>query len=400
MYNIIVIRPSDSIADLRKIMSDELYRGFLAHGCNAHLIDLASPFCLDDFNRAVSTKVDFIFAFGQEAGAFCISDAPASNALGIPCVSFFIDAPYLYSDRFETKINNNIVTFMNKSQAKNFFKLCHTDYETSAVAFVPHAGITTDDPFTEEQFNQRSKRIFYVGSFIEYKDKPWQTGKDPDFVKQFIDDVYACINSSTDIDEAILYVLNQRGLTLNKDALYFLAMYTFRTLYHYEHGLHRMQILNHLIENGYETDIYGVNYPDSYKKYAHVSVKGQIHFLDLLKNLNNYKLTINPYHQSRGGHERIFNALANGCQCLGYKSSYYDEIFAGYEGVYFLPSKGDLTDSEIDKYIQQAVNETDFSAVKKTRQYVLDDHMWANRAKDVMDIFRLSQTKVVYTNNK
>lgn len=378
--------------DVRRLIADEIHRGFLQLGHNSTLVDLASPYLVDDLNKALTKDVNFVAKYMTDPIYAIQADGiPFTNKYKIPTITFSVDVPYLYVDRFENQLYKHSVTIMNRSYTKNFFKTCLPEYKTSCVSFMPHAGISAGIEFTEEQYYKRSNRLFFVGTFTGLPEqRPWEVEPMPNLVRDLMEDAYSCVDESTDIDEAILYVFQQRNLQLNDQEFSGkLFRFMFDRIYWYDHSVHRMKILQHLIDNGYEIDFYGMEWPESIKKYKNVFFKGSLNIVDTIKMFNNYKLTINPFHQSQGAHDRTFNALANGCQCLLYSGAYYQEIFAGYQGLHYLPHK-DLSADAIDKQIQTALNEVDFANMEKTRNYVLNNHMWANRAKQITEIHELN----------
>lgn len=400
MYRILLFRPAYSRAEALMLMTDELHRGLLELGHDCELLDMGSGYFKNDLATAIQKHVDFILFLGPvTVYDFLYNGVPLTNELQIPVITYLADPPYIHIDRFEVQLYHHIILYLNKVQAVNFTKWCLPNYKAKVNCFVPHAGISNNLPFTEEQFYKRSNRILFVASYPrEVGKKPWDNSEDeltPKYWRNFMEDVYCCLDENTGIDEAIMYMINERGLSFEESMQSDFISHTFRKVWNYFYAVTRIKTFDFLVDNGHEIDLYGVGWPESVKNYSNVAFKGEINYLDNINLLSSYKLSVNPVQQAHASHERVLNALANGCQSLLYKGTYFAETFDGYKGLHYIPTKGDIPDS-VNVEIKKAINEMPFKEIQRTRQYVLENHMWLNRAEQIIDIFNLSNLKVVY----
>lgn len=393
---VIVFKPHTSIHDLRRLVADEINRGFLHFGCDSIILDAGSEYFVDDINKTMNNQnVDLMVTFGTEPLTFIqVEGVPLVNRFKIPVISFFVDVPYCFPDRFND-VANHIVTVFDESYLKNFFNLCMPDYQTRCTALLTHAGISAGVDLTTEQFEKRSNRLSYIASYIEKPiEKPWAT-INKKMVRELHEDVYNCMDDNTALDEAIIKVFDYNNINFGKELQKDMVTYIFQNVSWYDYAIYRNKMMDHLAENGYEVDIFGDGWEGKYDKYPNIQYKGSLHIVDTIKILNDYKVTLNPYITQHGTHERIFFALANGCQCITMGSTLFDKIFNGFKGVHGLSRKNYIND--LDRKIKQALYKTDFNNVKKTNQYVLDNHMWKNRVEQMICLWEANSIQIVPT---
>nr|WP_243284278.1 glycosyltransferase [Clostridium tyrobutyricum] len=109
---------------------------------------------------------------------------------------------------------------------------------------------------------------------------------------------------------------------------------------------------------------------------------------DLIGLYSNYKVTLNDNNNFRNGsHERIFNAVSNGCQCITSKSSYYDKIFDKDKSI-IKYSRNNFENLDIN--IKKAIKPEAYYNIRETRQYVLNNHLWINRAQEILNLYQMS----------
>lgn len=394
IYRPICFQPPRSIHNIRITSMEELHKGFLKLGHDSVLLDMGSPNFANDINKVLRKTPNFLITYLQDPlYNIRVGDKSLPQILGVPVITISLDLVYQFFDRFEENLDRHVITAADKGSLEFIEILKNIDLKITCSSFLPHAGISADIPFTEEQYNSRSDRIVYFGSFNEkIQEKPWY--KYNSFLKNFMEDVYDLMGDNISFSQAFEYIVKQRELSLNSLLLRNLLFFTYNEVVLYDYNIKRNEIMNYLIKNNYKLDIYGENWPVDLQKYSNVSYKGSVDTKETVKLLNNYKLTLNLYNTWHGTHERVFLSLANGCQCLTHKSDYYLEKFASYEGIYYI-SRDDFT-RDLDMNINKALNEVDFISMKKVNDYVLNNEMWVNRAKAIIELFELCSFSVQF----
>jgi hypothetical protein len=369
-----------------RLFSDELHRSFLKLKVDSVLIDTGNGNWIDTLENQLRIGCSFVAAFNGIGAYLKVGDKSLYNIVNIPYIGIYVDHPLYHIKRLSNKIDRYIVTVVDKKHIQ-FLNSYFGEKHFSMKRFLPHGGISNKLAFNEKQFNSRSDNVLFTGTYRGLPEKKWLS-IDNSFLKNFIQDVFNARSEFMSIEESMEYVIDHRNIAIESNILNKIKMYTIRHIDNYDKAKARFDIIRYLLENGIAVDIYGNgNWNEFLSDYKNANYKGNVEMKALIDLYSNYKIALNDNNNFRNGsHERIFNVLANGCQCITSMSSYYDEIFHDDKSVikYFRDDFGDL-----NTRIKESFREESYANISKTKQYVLDNHMWINRAEEILKLYKL-----------
>lgn len=373
-----------------KFFTEQLHHSFKGMGFNSAMIDLTSPKWMSQLQDELNIGGSFFCSLNGIGSDLRINGESLPNILGIPFISIYVDHPYHHMQRLSQPIKKHIVTVVDKKHhafLQEYFKPDHF----AVSAFLPHGGIQNDQlVFSQEQFVGRSNTILFTGSYKGAPEQSWKSLDNP-FYADLIDEVFLARSGVMTIEDAFEYVLAHRNLHLSSDIRKKLKLLCVHSIDKYATSSNRHRLLQELIEHNFNVDIYGNrDWVDFVHKCKNVNYKGNVQMKDLIDLYCSYKITVNDNNNfNHGSHERVFNSIANGCYCVTAESSYYQEELNGIGAVlqYSRADYGTLAE-KINSILQD--NDYAYSVIEKSRQRVIDHHLWSHRAQTILDLYSFS----------
>lgn len=389
MSRVIIFKGASQYATLR-VFSDELVNSFKNIGVEAVTVDLTDKNFINILQQEINRGCNFFVGFNGvgidlKAGSNCLYDV-----LNVPFINILMDHPYHHIQRLTEKANRYVVTVVDKNHLE-FFKHAFHKEQFSVVGFLPHGGIKSSGlKYSREQFENRSANILYTGTLKTDISKGWHSLENLYF-KNLIEDVYNAKTDYKTIEESVLYVLNQRGTLVREAELAKIINYSLNFIDDYETRKNRWEVVEFLCVNNIPVDAYG-NGPwhDLSGKYKNIHYKGNIDLNNLIELYTKYKITINDNNNfRRGSHDRVFNALANGCLCITSNSLYYKEIFSENFLNICQYKRGDM--DNLKKVMYAVINNDNlYEEIAPIRDYVIEKHLWKNRAEKIMELYNMA----------
>ncbi|WP_195962663.1 glycosyltransferase family protein [Clostridium tyrobutyricum] len=373
--------------DALRLFAEELYKSFIKLKVETVVIDMTKKNWIEVLENELRIGCNFVLAFNGIGSDLRIKNNSIYNVLGIPYIGIYVDHPIYHIERLSNNINKYIVTVVDKKHIdflNNYF-----DKDKFLIKkFLPHGGIENKLGFNEKQFNFRNNNILFSGTYKGIPVRQW-LNIDNLFLKSFIEDVFNARTEFMSIEESVDYVIKQRNMTIRNDILNKIKLYSIQYIDAYDKSKIRFDILKYVLECGINIDIYGNgSWNEISDSYTNANYKGDITMNDLIGLYSNYKVTLNDNNNFRNGsHERIFNAVSNGCQCITSKSSYYDKIFDKDKSI-IKYSRNNFENLDIN--IKKAIKPEAYYNIRETRQYVLNNHLWINRAQEILNLYQMS----------
>jgi hypothetical protein len=386
MVRAIILKGLSQYGALR-LFADQLYKSFLELKIDSCIIDMTENNWIEVFENELRTGCNFVTAFNGIGSELKIKDKSLYDVVGIPYIGIYVDHPIYHIERLSNKIDKYIVTVVD-SKHLDFLNNYFQENQFIVKNFLPHGGIYNKLEFNEKQFNSRSNNVLFSGTYKGLPQRQW-LNIDNLFLKNLIEDIFNARTEFMSIEEALDYVISQRNIMLRNDILNKIKIYAIQFIDSYDKAKIRFDILRYVLESGITVDVYGNgNWNEISDIYKNANYKGNISMVDLIDLYSNYKITLNDNNNFRNGsHERVFNALANGCQCITPKSSYYDKIFGDNENIVSY-SRDDFEDLNV--HIKESTRLESYGDISRTRQYVLNNHLWINRAREILNLYEMS----------
>lgn len=386
MLRVIILKGLSQYGALR-LFADEMHKAYRQLKVDSVLIDLDSKDCIDRLEKQLNIGCSFVMAFNGVGSDLKVQNDSLYNVMNIPYVGIYVDHPRYHLERLSNDIRKYIVTVVDRKHI-DFL----TDYFPQNTflcrSFLPHGGIANNKTFNEKGFSVRSDNILFSGTYKGIPEKKW-VSFDNCFLRQFINDVYEARSEFMSIENAVDYVAKYRSIYIQESLWKKIKLHTVQLIDDYDKSQIRREILQYVLNNGYSVDIYGNGtWSEIANNYSNAHYKGNIEMSDLIKLYSQYKVTLNDNNNFRNGsHERVFNALANGCQCITTYSSYYDDIFKNHKGLIYY-SRSDF--NNLNNLIDIALREAAYDKIAMSREYVLENHLWKNRAEEILALYEMT----------
>ena len=360
--------------------ADALAEGFKEQRIEVHIYDATMKENKDYNLRLREKDYDMILSFnGMILG---VQEQLIKNPNTL-FWSFLVDHPYYHHWRLLTKCNNHIVSCVDRK---------HVDYvkkyypNVDKICYMPHGG---NVPHMDSvPYENREYNVCFMGTFRDLKDyeERIESLQEPDrtIMISIANEMKA---GSKETFEGLLdKELQKRGIQITQSQYTdFLNVVSFVDTY--VRMYNRKVILDSLTSNGIIVDVFGngwENYKCEHPEF--IRIHGNIPYDEVLRVMSNSKIIINILPLFRdGSHERVFTSMLCGGVCVSEINAYLSETFKHGEDIVFFDMQNLDT---LCANIKELLNNTELgdSIAKKGKEKVNNEHLWKNRAYDIVKI--------------
>ena len=395
----IILYKGQSQYNVLRFFIDEMAAAFRKLGHNVTVIDLLEKDWPEKIKQALvkfNDGCDFVFAFNGMGMEINMDGRSLYDVINVPFVAALVDHPCMHIKRLDTKMNNLIVTCVDRAHL-NFLSSYYPEEHIKFKVFLPHGGSNhnfSKEENSEEGFDEylqkRTIPLLFTGNFKKIE-KTWSAFS-PAMVS-LLDDIVDCIlgNETIPLDKAYNYVLKQRGMELE----YEMSQKIYSAMFHhidlYVQDYLRQVCVETVAKAGIPLVLYGHNWDSwlKYKKYKSITYLDGSDYQHVLNELQKTKLFLNnATNFIAGSHERDFNAMLNGAICITQFNQYYNEEFVdGKDIVLYKFKEIESLPDKIAHLLEKP--ETAWQIAKAAKEKAEAKHTWFNRAERVLEIVQI-----------
>jgi hypothetical protein len=357
------------------------------------------------YDGTVLLTFNFIGLSGESQ--FADGEQNIWDTCGIPCICIMVDHPMYYYRQLHTENHNWTLCCVDRDHCR-FVERFYPGY--GKVHFLPLAGTELDDtgelttkaaepdrdaPAQSAAMSRhaipvgnRPIDLLFAGNYVALSDLlPKIDGMDAesrDYYFSIAKELIAHPNRA--IDEVILEYLD-RDFPEADSREFLPVMYSMVFIDLYVRSYFRREIVCSLAEAGLPLTVIGKDWEKSgCKKPENLRQTGQLDSRGCLSYMQQSKLSLNimPWFKD-GAHDRIFNAMLQGCAVVTDSSRYLDEILTDGENaiLYSLEERENLPDLIRDALRSPARLADIASQGYRTAQRA---HTWAHRAEYILNL--------------
>jgi hypothetical protein len=356
------------------------------------------------YDDTVLLTFNFIGLSGESQ--FADGERSIWETCGIPCICIMVDHPMYYYRQLHTENHNWTLCCVDRDHCR-FVERFYPGY--GKVHFLPLAGtelmdgakkLTTKaaEPDRDAPAQSAAMRpipveyrpigLLFAGNYVALSDLlPKIDGMDAesrDYYFSIAKELIAHPNRA--IDEVILEYLD-RDFPEADSREFLPVMYSMVFIDLYVRSYFRREIVCSLAEAGLPLTVIGKDWEKSgCKKPENLHQTGQLDSRGCLLYMQQSKLSLNimPWFKD-GAHDRIFNAMLQGCAVVTDLSRYLDEILTDGENaiLYSLEERENLPDLIRDVLRSPARLADIASRGYRTARRA---HTWAHRAEDILNL--------------
>lgn len=333
-----------------EFFSLQMARTFQEKGIEVFFWDLKAPFDsrrmfgeIKDYTDTVLLTFNFIGISG-EAQFSCGEDQSLWEAHQIPCVCIIVDHPMYYYSQLCTENKSWTLCCVDMDHCRfveNFYPVY------GKVHFVPLAGTELKESSTPAK--DRKIDLLFAGNYVALSDLlPHIAGMDEESREYYFAIAKELIaQPERRIEDVILERLNRDFPDAEKRE-FLPVMYSMVFIDLYVRSYFRREIVCSLAEAGLKVVVIGKDWEKSEcKRPENLIQTGQLDSLGCLHYMERAKLSLNimPWFKS-GAHDRIFNAMLQGCAVVTDSSAYLDTWLKNGENalLFALENRQDLPD--------------------------------------------------------
>jgi hypothetical protein len=332
------------------------------------------------YDDTVLLTFNFIGLSGESQ--FADGERSIWDTCGIPCICIMVDHPMYYYRQLHTENHNRTLCCVDRDHCR-FVERFYPGY--GKVHFLPLAG-TELAAMPAIPVENRPIDLLFAGNYVALSDLlPKIDGMDAesrDYYFSIAKELIAHPNRR--IEEVILEYLG-RDFPEADSREFLPVMYSMVFIDLYVRSYFRREIVCSLAEAGLPLTVIGKDWEKSgCKKPQNLHQTGQLDSRGCLSYMQQSKLSLNimPWFKD-GAHDRIFNAMLQGCAVVTDSSRYLDEILTDGENaiLYSLEER-----DELPELIGDALNNP--QKLSKVAEQGYDTarraHTWAHRAEDIL----------------
>lgn len=374
MFHICIIYPQNSVYGVLDAFSDSIARAFEQKGCTV------TPYYVDPQRsiqdrivdiREIAPDVTFYFnSLGQIEGHGYLSDHT-----DIPHVAYLVDSPYRFLP-FEPS-PRNLVACVDGYDQVFFSHLCGQD----PAIHLPHG---TDESYATPADAPRKHDVVFLGTCIDSQAlwAQWKKELLPSQLRQ----LEAMIERVT--DDRSLYYWQAVVEECPKGSIEELAL-LWEYLEIYVRGEDRLEMLRAVKD--LDVHVFGGSYGGRSWKQVFadedlpIATYGELSFNDAVKVLQDARIVLNscPTYK-KGGHERLFAAMAAGAMVLTDECPFmWDNFAPGEHLLLYEPEHWNLLAEELEETLKDE-SERLFIA-SAGQKAVLEGHTWGHRVDVLLD---------------
>jgi hypothetical protein len=373
-----------------EFFSMQMAQSFLKKEIEVWFWDLKHPLSsretfekMKPYDDTVLLTFNFIGLSGESQ--FADGDRSIWETCGIPCICIMVDHPMYYYRQLHTENHNWTLCCVDRDHCR-FVERFYPGY--GKVHFLPLAGTKLEEIPMED----RPIDLLFAGNYVALSDLlPKIDGMDAesrDYYFSIAKELIAHPNRA--IDEVILEYLG-RDFPEADSREFLPVMYSMVFIDLYVRSCFRREIVCSLAEAGLPLTVIGKDWEKSgCKKPENLHQTGQLDSRGCLSYMQQSKLSLNimPWFKD-GAHDRIFNAMLQGCAVVTDSSRYLDEILIDGENaiLYSLEQREELPELIGDALRSPARLADIASQGYRTAQGA---HTWAHRAEYILNIMRIS----------
>lgn len=301
---------------------------------------------------------------------------------GIDSYCIMVDHPMYYYRQLISGIKNLNLICIDRDHQK-FIEQYYPDY--GRAHFLPLAGTELSDE--KIPYSERDIDVIFTGNYVPIKNlMPHIEPMEEDNKEFYFDIIHELIeNPDIPIEQELIGRLTKEFPQITREeTLACLHSMIFIDLY--VRSYFRREIICSLAEKGIKVFTVGKDWEKSgCKCLENISMTGQGDSLACLKYMCRAKISVNimPWFKD-GAHDRIFNAMLQGCVTVTDSSRYLDEII--HDGQDFV--KFTLEQREaISQKVQNLLDHPDTAAAIAKKGYLLTSqhHTWEQRANTLLN---------------
>ncbi len=373
-----------------EFFSEQMARTFTEEGIDVFFWDMKTPLDsrerferLGDYAETALITFNFIglsgesqFSRGEEISVW--------DACGIPCICIMVDHPMYYYRQLSTKHDGWTLCCVDMDHCR-FVERFYPFY--GRVHFVPLAGtrLSKDTDFD----TARDIDLLFAGNYVALPDLlPRIDGMDEEsraYYFAIADELIA--HPERKIEDVILEHLRS-DFPEEEERQFLPVMYSMVFIDLYVRSYFRREIVCLLAESGLKIVVIGKDWEKSgCKKPENLIQTGQLDSLGCLSYMQKSKLSLNIMPWFKGGaHDRIFNAMLQGCAVVTDSSAYLDGMLSDGENafLYSLEQR-----KRLPEIIREALgNEERRRCIAANGcRLAQDSHTWEQRARQLLEIF-------------
>lgn len=380
-----------------EFFSRQMARTFAEKGIEVFFWDLKAPLGsreqferLSDYADTVLITFNFIGLSGESQFS-CGEGRTVWDACGIPCVCIMVDHPMYYYDQLCTKHENWTLCCVDRDHCR-FVERFYPFYGN--VHFVPLAGTGClecgEHPGRQGGVPEGERKIdlLFAGNYVALTDLlPRIAGMDAEsraYYFAIADELIA--QPGRKLEDVILEHL-RRDFPEADEAEFLPVMHSMVFIDLYVRSFFRREIVCSLAEAGLKVAVIGKDWEKSECKRPQNLIRlGQMDSRGCLLQMQRARLSLNlmPWFKN-GAHDRIFNAMLQGCAVVTDSSAYLDELLTDgkHAFLFSLEQRSRLPD---DIRLLLADSDRLAEVAKNGHRLAADAHTWKHRAQLLLDI--------------
>lgn len=288
-------------------------------------------------------------------------------------IHWLVDHPAAHFARIEQPISKSIVTCIDDAHCDYMEKY----YPNKIVTFIEHA------TSMEEQLKEKKYNIVFAGGLEDIESITQQIQPLLNLIPNLLSDIINYSNESNfDLDEFKEYCLTKHAILHDIFMQNRVNIFAFLTLVdRYYRAYKREKILLKLLEENYVVDYFGKLPENSLLiNYHNFQLHKEVEYNDLTSVFLQSKVVLNVFPNFiKGGHERIFKAMACGAIILTDSNEYIIQHFT--EG--FIEVSAESLDGE---KLNRVLTDDTYreSIVEKNTVKIKSHHLWDNRVDKLL----------------
>lgn len=376
-----------------RIHIDQLADAFKILGYEPIVIDLLESDAITKIEKVLTEGCLFAFSFNGMGIDLKVGEESVYDIVNIPYIAALVDHPHYHISRLNTKMNNLIVTCLDRSHLR-FLSYYFEPNHMKVKAFLLPGGNIKEKLFDEDIdtfLKDRNIPLLFTGTFRGVPQKTWNNI--PITLEKILDDVcdYTLSKDYIPTEKAFDYVLKQRNLEFGEDHEKRIRVYCLQTVGRYIEGYRRFKCIETLGNAGIPIEIYGNGWEALASKWKSLKYYNPGTVNETLGLLRKSRICLNTNNNFvDGGHERVFNAMINGTVVITDSSLYYNEEFTDEENI-LMYSWSNL--EELPEKILRINRQPEklWQIAKAGKNKADKKHTWINRAKEIIKLVELAQ---------
>lgn len=376
-----------------RVHIDQLANALESLGYEPIVIDLLDADAITKTEKALTEGCLFAFSFNGMGIDLKVEERSVYDIVNIPYIAALVDHPHYHIGRLNTKMNNLVVTCLDRSHLK-FLSYYFEPNHIKVKSFLLPGGNIKEKSSVEDIdifLKDRNIPLLFTGTFRGIPQKTWNNT--PITLEKILDDVcdYTLSKDYISIEEAFEYVLKQRNLELGEEHEKKIKLYCLQKVGRYVEGYRRFKCIETLGKAGIPVEIYGNGWEELASKWKSLKYSSPGTVNETLGLLRKSRICLNTNNNFvDGGHERVFNAMINGAAVITDSSLYYNEEFSDEENILMYSwSKLEELPEKILKINTQP--EKLWHIAKAGKDKVDKKHTWISRAKEIINLVELAR---------